>query len=148
MNSDHITYIATYGRLCARPHNRVYTLITSIESSPMHPGRCLPIMPPHDAQMRSPVRSNAMGSGTPRTIQNVGYISAEDGGLSAAVREGPCSRGNQAVFLMSWMSGHSTAPFWKGKASRLLRSPFRSSANNSLRLALTATPAYPNPRRG
>ena len=45
---------------------------------------------------------------------------------------------------MSWISGHSTAPFRAGNASRLLRSPFRSRANNTFRLALTATPAYPN----
>ena len=49
---------------------------------------------------------------------------------------------------MSWISGHSTAPFWVGNASRLLRSPFRSSANNTFRLALTATPAYPNAGSG
>src|SRR5271157_2663271 len=50
---------------------REKTLITSTVSSQMHPGRCLPFMPPHDAQMRSPVYKSAMDSSPPRTVQNV-----------------------------------------------------------------------------
>src|SRR5271166_5324491 len=44
----------------------------------MHPSRCLPLMPPHDAQMRSPVCSNAISRVLPELFRMWVYLHASN----------------------------------------------------------------------
>src|SRR5664279_5207059 len=67
-------------------------------------------MPPHDAQTRSPVCSNAMGSGPPRPYSECGLHfsrrwSALGGSLGIRF-----FRRNQTVVLMNWTAGQSMRP--------------------------------------